>query len=92
MAESSECVKVAVRCRPLNSKEKDMGAKNVIKIEDKLKQVLLQKDGNVDDNRNFTYDFVYGIDSNQQQVYDDSAFGLVESVLEGYNGTIFAYG
>jgi hypothetical protein len=50
--------------------------------------VLLQKDGNVDDNRNFTYDFVYGIDSNQQQVYDDSAFGLVESVLEGYNGKL----
>lgn len=25
-------------------------------------------------------------------MYDDSAFGLVESVLEGYNGTIFAYG
>jgi len=25
-------------------------------------------------------------------VYDESAFPLVESVLEGYNGTIFAYG
>jgi kinesin family protein 3/17 len=28
----------------------------------------------------------------QQVVYDESAFPLVESVLEGYNGTIFAYG
>jgi kinesin family protein 3/17 len=25
-------------------------------------------------------------------VYDESAFPIVESVLEGYNGTIFAYG
>jgi Kinesin motor domain len=25
-------------------------------------------------------------------VYDESAFPLVESVIEGYNGTIFAYG
>ena len=25
-------------------------------------------------------------------MYDDCSFGLVESVLEGYNGTIFAYG
>ena len=44
------------------------------------------------DDRSFTYDFCYGIESTQQQVYDDCSFGLVESVLEGYNGTIFAYG
>ena len=25
-------------------------------------------------------------------MYDETAFPLVESVLEGYNGTIFAYG
>jgi hypothetical protein len=25
-------------------------------------------------------------------VFDQCAFGLVESVLQGYNGTIFAYG
>jgi len=41
---------------------------------------------------NFTYDAVYDTDSTQQVVYNESAFSLVESVLEGYNGTIFAYG
>lgn len=41
---------------------------------------------------NFAYDAVFGIDSTQQLVYNDAAFSLVESVLEGYNGTIFAYG
>lgn len=35
---------------------------------------------------------MYGVDSKQQSVYDESAFGLVESVLKGYNGTMFAYG
>lgn len=25
-------------------------------------------------------------------MYDECAFGLVESVLQGYNGTMFAYG
>jgi kinesin family protein 3/17 len=35
---------------------------------------------------------VYGEDSKQNEVYDECAFGLVESVLEGYNGTMFAYG
>ena len=42
--------------------------------------------------RAFTYDSVYGPESTQRQVYDEGAFGLVESVMAGYNGTIFAYG
>ena len=45
-----------------------------------------------DAGRAFTYDAVYDADSTQRQVYDEGGFGLVESVLEGYNGTIFAYG
>ncbi|KAL8272471.1 hypothetical protein Esti_003594 [Eimeria stiedai] len=28
----------------------------------------------------------------QARVYDDAAFRIVESVAEGYNGTVFAYG
>lgn len=40
----------------------------------------------------FTFDSVYDTDSLQQNVYDETAFPLVESMLEGYNCTIFAYG
>ena len=40
----------------------------------------------------FSFDAVYDWNSSQRQVYDESAFPLVESVIEGYNGTIFAYG
>lgn len=42
--------------------------------------------------REFTYDRVYGMESTQREVYDQCGFGLIESVLAGYNGTIFAYG
>jgi Kinesin motor domain len=42
--------------------------------------------------KSFAFDAVYDWDSQQQVVYDESAFPLVESVIEGYNGTIFAYG
>lgn len=42
--------------------------------------------------KQFAFDSVYGVDSTQNQVYDESAFPLVEQVLAGYNGTIFAYG
>ena len=43
-------------------------------------------------NKTFKYDAVEEIDSNQQQVYADSAFNLVDSAIQGYNSTIFAYG
>jgi hypothetical protein len=40
----------------------------------------------------FTFDYVYGPESTQQFVYDNTAKSAVLSVLEGYNSTILAYG
>lgn len=40
----------------------------------------------------FTFDYVYDQDSTQQQVYDNTARSVVDSSLQGYNATIFAYG
>jgi len=40
----------------------------------------------------FNFDRVFDPNSYQQEVYDFSAKNIVESVLEGFNGTIFAYG
>ncbi len=40
----------------------------------------------------FTFDYVFDMDSNQQEVYDQTAKPAVISILEGYNSTIFAYG
>ena len=65
-----------------------LGCKNVVAINDKDKTVTV-KQAEDDIGRSFTYDFVYDWNSTQRQVYDQSAFGLVESVLEGYNGKIF---
>lgn len=42
--------------------------------------------------KSFSFDAVYDTESLQRVVYDETAFPLVESVIEGYNGTIFAYG
>ena len=42
--------------------------------------------------KNFTFDGTYGVDSNTAAIYDDIAYNLVEGVIEGYNGTVFAYG
>jgi hypothetical protein len=32
------------------------------------------------------------MNSNQKEVYDSAAKPIIDSVLEGFNGTIFAYG
>lgn len=42
--------------------------------------------------KTFTFDTVFGPDCKQVDVYNTCARPIVDSVLEGYNGTIFAYG
>ena len=40
----------------------------------------------------FKYDFVFGEDVKQKQIYKYTSSNLIKQVLEGYNATIFAYG
>ncbi|XP_046903869.1 kinesin-like protein KIF15-B [Hypomesus transpacificus] len=42
--------------------------------------------------RNFTYDHVADMDTSQEAVFSSVAKNIVESCINGYNGTIFAYG
>jgi len=42
-------------------------------------------------NKQFTFDAVHGTRSTQDEVYE-SVHGIVDSVVDGYNGTIVAYG
>ena len=45
-----------------------------------------------DDSREFTFDHSYFTDTTQEQVYTDLGKKVVTQALDGYNGTIFAYG
>jgi kinesin family protein 3/17 len=90
---SGENVKVMVRTRPMNQKEFDRGCTRVVNNIKKMNQIQLIDPKNEDaPPRTFTFDGIFAEDSKQQELYDDAGFSLVESVLEGYNGTIFAYG
>ena len=88
----SECVTVVVRCRPLNSKEKKDKRENIIQInsDDCLVSITnpiskKKNNGSVTNAiRNFTFDAVFNDQSKQRQVYDEVAYPLVESVLEGH--------
>lgn len=89
----AETVKVAVRVRPMNNLEISKGSKVVVEVNKENNQVSVMKgEGTDEDQKSFQFDYVYDSDSIQRNVYDEVAFPIIESVLEGYNGTIFAYG
>ncbi|XP_041515997.1 kinesin-like protein KIF27 [Microtus oregoni] len=79
-------VKVAVRIRPLLCKE--VLHKHQICVRDvpNTQQIIIGRD------RVFTFDFVFGKNSTQDEVYNICIKPLVLSLIEGYNATVFAYG
>lgn len=88
---NAECVQVVVRCRPMNSKEKEENRMHIVDIDTNLNQVSLKAcEGGVA--RSFTFDGAFDEKTQQRPFYDDACFPLVESILEGFNATIFAYG
>jgi len=40
----------------------------------------------------FTFDSVYDWNSEQAAIFAETAYPVCENVIQGYNGTIFAYG
>uniref|UniRef100_A0A8B9KJP5 Kinesin-like protein n=1 Tax=Astyanax mexicanus TaxID=7994 RepID=A0A8B9KJP5_ASTMX len=92
-AEVSDNVKVVVRCRPLNQKEKMMGHKQSVTVDEMRGTITVNKTETPHEPpKTFTFDTVFSPDSKQLDVYNLTARPIVDSVLEGYNGTIFAYG
>jgi kinesin family protein 3/17 len=89
MMSKSESIKVAFRLRPLNSVEKQAGRK-VCCIANEDEGVIEMQNG--DSCKRFTFDAVFSASSSQRRIYDVCAAPVVQSVLEGFNGTVFAYG
>ncbi|MEE6474469.1 hypothetical protein FKM82_010395 [Ascaphus truei] len=99
-------VKVAVRIRPMNRREKDVEAKCIIEMEGKKTTITNLKmsdgvtgDSGRDRSKTFTYDFSYfSGDSksanyvSQERVFKDLGTDVLTSAFEGYNACVFAYG
>lgn len=79
-------VKVAVRVRPLLSKEILHNHQVCVRLVQNANQVIIGKD------HVFTFDFVFGKNSTQEEVYAVCIKPLLVSLTEGYNATVFAYG
>ncbi|XP_075783619.1 kinesin-like protein KIF21A isoform X8 [Pelodiscus sinensis] len=79
-------VRVAVRIRPQLAKEKIEGCHICTSVTPGEPQVFLGKD------KAFTFDYVFNIDSRQEEIYVHCVEKLIEGCFEGYNATVFAYG
>nr|XP_003217451.1 PREDICTED: kinesin-like protein KIF3A isoform X2 [Anolis carolinensis] len=91
--ENSDNVKVVVRCRPFNEREKTMCYKMSVNVDEMRGTITVHKtDSSNEPPKTFTFDTVFGPESKQLDVYNLTARPIIDSVLEGYNGTIFAYG
>ncbi|XP_017297699.1 kinesin-like protein KIF16B isoform X4 [Kryptolebias marmoratus] len=99
-------VRVAVRVRPMNRREKDLTAKCIIRMEGTRTFITNLK---IPDNvagdsmreriKTFSYDFSYdsmdgGSSSfvSQEKVFRDLGCDVLKAAFEGYNACVFAYG
>lgn len=88
----AESVKVIVRCRPMDEKEKVAGHERIVDMDPRRGLVEVKMGKNGEPPKSFTFDAIYDWNSKQRDLYDESFRDLVQAVLDGFNGTIFAYG
>lgn len=89
-----ENVRVVVRVRPLNGKELDQHCKIITRV-DTLNAEITVENSNAahgEPPKVFSFDAVFDTNSTQVDIYNETARPIVDKVLQGYNGTIFAYG
>ena len=99
---NKDFIKVFVRFRPLNELENDMLSDNcgwetpkyISDTQIGIYSTKEVKDTNAEipSNLIFKYDKIFNSVSQQSQVYENVGKRIVGDVMEGYNGTIFAYG
>ncbi|XP_023313846.1 osmotic avoidance abnormal protein 3-like [Trichogramma pretiosum] len=89
----SESVKVAVRCRPMNHRELQHKCRSVVTVDGTSRSCSLAEVGTGGGNgKVYQFDAAFGPEIATETVYEELGSYVVEAVLEGYNGTVFAYG
>lgn len=82
-------IKVFCRFRPFNAKETDNNPTRLHRIQ-KSTQLII-KDSKMED-CSFMFDHVFDMDSTQEEVFDKVGEPVLKNILDGFNGTIMAYG
>ncbi|KAI9837929.1 MAG: Kinesin heavy chain, partial [Thelocarpon superellum] len=85
---SYNTIKVVARFRPQNKTELQSGGEPIVTFETEDTCNLNSKEAA----GSFTFDRVFDMNSRQTDVFDFSIRPTVDDILNGYNGTVFAYG
>ncbi|XP_073294029.1 kinesin-like protein KIN-8B isoform X1 [Primulina huaijiensis] len=89
---------VAVKCRPLTERERGRDIvrvhnnKEVIVLDPDLSKDYLDRIQNRTKERRYTFDYAYGPNSTNLDVYQRSIRSTIFGVVQGLNATVFAYG
>ena len=88
---------VSVRIRPLSAKESEFSKTECLTIQNQntlsienldVKQIKAK----TVKEQQYTYDLVFNKNSSQAEVYENTTKILLNSILNGFNATVFAYG
>ncbi|KAF8454469.1 kinesin motor domain-containing protein [Kalaharituber pfeilii] len=85
---SYNTIKVVARFRPQNAVEIREGGEPVVTFHSEDTCEINSKEAA----GSFTFDRVFGMSSKQADVFNFSIKSTVDDILNGYNGTVFAYG
>ncbi|ORZ11891.1 hypothetical protein BCR42DRAFT_420830, partial [Absidia repens] len=83
---TSTAVRVALRVRPLTTKEQYSNCNECLSFIPDEPQVLIGTD------KSFTYDYVFDTKSSQSSVYSTAIAPLLHKFMDGFNATVLAYG
>ncbi|KAI9793780.1 MAG: Kinesin heavy chain [Piccolia ochrophora] len=85
---SGNTIKVVARFRPENKSELERGGQPIVAFDTEDTCTLSSSEAS----GAFTFDRVFDMSSRQTDVFDYSIRSTVDDILNGYNGTVFAYG
>ena len=85
-------IEVAVRVRPMNAREEEQGVLPIINASEERKEVtIVRGSGNRQTRQTYTFDHVFTGYTTQSEVFDPMQ-PMIDSVMQGYEATVFAYG
>ncbi|KAK5657666.1 hypothetical protein OQA88_2738 [Cercophora sp. LCS_1] len=85
---SANSIKVVARFRPQNRIELESGGQPIVNFDGQDTCTVDSKEAQ----GSFTFDRVFDMGCKQKDIFDFSIKSTVDDILNGYNGTVFAYG
>jgi hypothetical protein len=76
-----ECVKVVIRCRPMNKREKEGNYETIVTVDEAAASITVSDSEK--NQKTFTFDYSFPSDCRQIDVYNKTARPIVEAVLQG---------